>query len=492
VPSRTGTASIVAVSLRMTFPRLWAFLAIALPVLGSLIANLSTVDLAYHLRAGGEILDTRVIPTVDSWTFTAPGSPWLDQQWLGQVLLGGVHRLGGWTGLAIVRAVLVGVIFTCLFLASRLRGLDLRRSAWLTIGAFIVVAAALALRPQLLGMTLFSLAVLLVADRERHPGRLWAIPVITILWANIHGSFFLGPVLLGLACLEDVERRAAGSRRLLAIAAVSAAAALVNPFGLEVWRYAIGLSTNGFVSSRITEWQPTSLRSGPGILFFGSVALVVMLIARRGRPVPWSTLVWIGVFAAIGTYAIRGVAWWSLGSILAVASLLVPAKPVEGEVAVPAKRERASVLNGIVAASVALACLALVPLWRPVDTRLGAPSGVLGDAPPGLTTALRSTARPDERVLNPQSWGSWFEFAVPSASYAVDSRIELFTAATWSAYERARNGAEDWNAILADWGVTLVVTDFTEDDLTARLQAASWAVVYQDSDGTLFSAPTRR
>ncbi|MDQ3126859.1 MAG: hypothetical protein M3Q66_00155, partial [Chloroflexota bacterium] len=139
-------------SLRMTFPRLWAYLAVALPVLGSLIASLSTVDLAYHVRAGAEILDLGAIPSVDTWTFTASGSSWFDQQWAGQVLLAGVHRVAGWTGLAILRSVMVGVIFTCLFLACRRRGLDLRRSAWLTIGAFVVVAAALALRPQLLGM----------------------------------------------------------------------------------------------------------------------------------------------------------------------------------------------------------------------------------------------------------------------------------------------------------------------------------------------------
>ena len=77
----------------MTLPRLWAFLAIGLPVLAALIANLPSVDLTYHLRAGAEILAGQGIPTVDTWTFTAAGTPWTDQQWGAQVILAAVYQV---------------------------------------------------------------------------------------------------------------------------------------------------------------------------------------------------------------------------------------------------------------------------------------------------------------------------------------------------------------------------------------------------------------
>ena len=72
----------------------------------------------------------------------------------------------------------------------------------------MVAAPALALRPQLLGMTLFAIILVIVEDRHRHPARLWAIPILVVLWANVHGSFFLAPLVLGLAWLEDVAARA--------------------------------------------------------------------------------------------------------------------------------------------------------------------------------------------------------------------------------------------------------------------------------------------
>ena len=88
----------------MTLTALWAFLAVALPVLAALLAPLSAVDLAYHLRAGGQFLDTGVIPTTDTFTFTAGGQPWVNQQWGAQALLAAVYRVAGWTGLAILVA----------------------------------------------------------------------------------------------------------------------------------------------------------------------------------------------------------------------------------------------------------------------------------------------------------------------------------------------------------------------------------------------------
>ena len=93
-------------------------------------------------------------------------------------------------------------------------------------------------------------------------------------------------------------------------------------FGPQVWAYAIGLSTNAEVTRRITEWQPTTVRTVPGMLFFGSVALVVLLLVRRRESPSWPLLLGLAAFAVLGAYAIRGVAWWPLGAVSLVAPLI--------------------------------------------------------------------------------------------------------------------------------------------------------------------------
>jgi hypothetical protein len=469
----------------VTLTRLWAFLALALPILAALIANLSSVDLAYHLRAGDEIIAARALPGTDTWTFTAGGAPWVDQQWGAQVLLATVYRLAGWTGLVILRAALVGLIFGCMFEIARRRGLGTRRATALTLVAFTVSAVALALRPQLLGMALFAIVLLLVVDRRAHPGRLWLVPVLVAIWANLHGSFFLGPLVLGLAWLEDLHDRAPGARSVLLVTLVSTGAACLTPFGPLVWGYAVGLSINPQVTGRISEWQPTSLRSVPGILFFASVAAVVVLIARRGARTSWPTLAWLGTFAAIGTYAIRGVAWWPLGAVAAVAGALV-AEPEPKATAARVDPPLIRRLNVVLAAAIIVAGVALLPFWRPVDAGLQAPAGVVGNAPPGITAVLRDLAGPDDRVFNPQPWGSWFEFALPDLPVAIDSRIEVFPVEVWDAYERVVAGVDGWQDQLDTWGVTIVVAAGDEEDaFSARLTVAGWREQYRDADGAV-------
>jgi hypothetical protein len=468
----------------MTFGALWLFLAVALPVLGALLANLSSVDLAYHLRAGAMILDSGAIPTHDTFTFTAAGAPWLDQQWAAQAILAAAYRVGGWTGLVVLRAALVGVLFAVVLATARRAGLGARPAAWLTLAVFVVTAVALALRPQLFGMLLFGLVVYLVVDRRAHPNRLWLVIPIVAVWANLHGSFFLGPLVVGLAWLSDAHDRVPGARRALGVALVAALAACLNPFGPQVWAYAAGLTTNAGVTARITEWQPTSATSVPGLLFFGSGVAVALIVARAGRRVPWPALLWLAIFFAIGVYAARGVAWWPIGALPIVAPLLAAARANAPE----RTPERPRRPNLAIAVGLAVAAVALLPIWRPIDPGLGVPLGVVGSAPSGITAALRTMATAEDRIFNPQPWGSWFEFAVPVLPVAIDSRIEVFPGNVWDDYETVSSAGAGWLAILDRWGVTMIVTSRDGDPrLAAALSANSgWREVHDDSDGLLF------
>lgn len=473
----------------MSLPRLWAFLAVALPVVAGLVAPLQTVDLTYHLRAGAQIANTGSIPSTDSWTFTAAGLPWTDQQWAAQVLLAVVDRFGAWTGLVVFRAALVGLIFGCLFAIARRRGLSARTSALLTLAAFIVAAPALALRPQLIAMALFALALLLVSERRRHPRAVWVVPLLAAAWANVHGSFFLAPLVLGLAWLEDLHDRAPRRQETLAAVLASAALACATPFGSGVWNYVVGLSTTPQVTSGVSEWQRTTPFEPAGLLFYASFVAVAVLVYRRGRSAPWSTLMWLIAFAAIGAYAVRGIGWWSLGAVVPIAGLLAASQaPRPAEVATrPALRR----LNAVVSILLAAVGVAVLPAWRPIDPATGAPDGILANAPPGINAALRNVSHPGDRLLNPQPWGSWFEFALPDLRIAVDSRVEMFPAQVWSDYDRVVSGGPGWQAQVDAWGVSLAVVAAGQAGLRERLLEAGWRSVYRDADGSVLVRPGR-
>jgi len=113
------------------------------------------------------------------------------------------------------------------------------------------------------------------------------------------------------------------------------------------------------------------------------------------------------------------------------------------------------------------------------------PAEGVSPAPAALTASLRDLAGPGDRVLNPQSWGSWFEYAVPDVLVAVDSRIELFRPEVWATYESIIAGRDGWQRALADWRVTHVVVEADATGFKERLVTAGWDVVHDDADGAL-------
>jgi hypothetical protein len=481
----------------MTLRQLWVFLAVGLPVLGALLATLQSVDLAYHLRAGAAILDTGSIPRVDTFTFTAAGSPWQDQQWGAEVLLAAVYRLAGWTGLVVLRAALVGVLFGIVFDLSH-RGHSTRTAALLTLAAFSMAVVTLALRPQLLGMVLFAATLWLVVRRHDRPRAIWLVVPIAAIWANVHGSFVLAPVLLGLAVVEDVvEGRTSETRPLILVGAAVLLATLVNPFGPAVWQYAIGISTNPQITSRISEWQRTSPLTPEGFAFFASVALVAVVLIdrfRRSGAAPLTALVWLLPFAGLALWTVRGLAWWPLVAAVTLARLTAAAPGS------PPPRERSDTrtmrrLNAVVATVLVIAAVALLPVWRVEDPGLRAPAGVVGTAPSGITAALRTLARPADRLFAPQPWGSWFEFAIPDTPVFIDSRIELFPAAVWDAFDAIVDDAAASGTTLDRWGVTIVATadgPGGPSPLASRLDVdQGWQRVFADVDGRVYVRSNR-
>jgi hypothetical protein len=471
----------------VTLTRLWAFLAIGLPVLAATIASLPTVDLAYHLRAGAITLDTASIPRFDTFTFTATGEPWQNQQWGAQVVLAVAYRLAGWTGLVLLRAALVGVAFGLLFDICRRRSGSVRIAAWLTLAAFVCTAVTLGLRPQLFAITLFAAVLWLVVQRRERPRLAWLVVALVLVWANVHGSFFLGPLLVGIALVEDLVERDPGWRRTAVVLLATLAVTFVNPFGVAVWTYAIGISTSGLITGRVTEWQPTTVRTPEGALFFASaglVAIAFVLAARRGRAVRPTALLWLLPFLAIGAYAVRGLAWWPFVAAVVVAGLAATPSGTESAPARDGTRAMRR-MNVVLAGILVLAGIAALPLWRPLDPGLRAPAGVVGTAPPGITAALRTLARPTDRILNPQPWGSWFEFALPDTPVAIDSRIELFPLDVWNTIDQIETGAAGWEAALHRWGVTIVVTSPDQRDFVTRLHTEGWRDAFGDEDGTI-------
>ena len=270
-------------------------------VVGSLLAwrdalRAGVFDDAFWHRASGQwMLDHHQVMTTDVYSYTLHGHSWITPEWGYGVILAGAVRALGPVAFWLLSAGVATLTVLCVAARSRLSG-----AGWLWTGLLCVeTGAAITLflddRPQVVSYLLLALLLLGLTWARRHRGVLWGTPLLFAFWANVHGSFLLGLVVLLLEVvvatvpvnvgrirtLEPLPRRPV----LLALGG-AVVGTFLNPFGPRVYEAALGVTFNSTVRKFIGEWQspdfhdPTTLA-----VVVLPVAVTVAFLAMSDRPV---------------------------------------------------------------------------------------------------------------------------------------------------------------------------------------------------------------
>jgi hypothetical protein len=456
----------------------WAVLSWSLPALAALLARMRAIDLAYHVRAGELSLRTGDLLLVDPFTFTSGGRPWLNQQWAAQLVLASAHRLLGWAGVAVTYAGAMACGFGLLYRSCRRAKATPRTAAVLALLGFMVASGSLAARPQALAVPLFTGTWLLLARRDRW---MWGVPVLAMIWANVHGSFVLAPGLVAFALCDDLlERKDLRPTLLLLLA--TAGATFVTPFGGSVWTYALDLVGNETIRNSVAEWRPPSPLSLSGGPFWASGVAVAIVGVSKRREIRLIDVGRLFVFFALGVPALRGTLWWALVAPPIVAGWFESRDPVD-----PAQSGESRRVPTLIATAIVLIALALTLTFRAgTDPVTGGPERLAADAPQDLVIATREVLRPGSRLLVFQPFASWFEYSLPEDPVMVDSRIELFPSTVWRDYSLATRADRGWERLLDRYGIRGVVLPPGEPLGVALAKTPGWTLGAQIPSGSIF------
>jgi hypothetical protein len=265
-------------------------------------------DAWWHIGLGDRVLATGAIPVVETFSWLTAGERIVVHSWLWDVLLASAHRAAGAFGTSVlilpVTAVIVGLLW--FLLGSGTLGLPPAGRAGLVLAASVAAVAAWAPRAQTLDVA-FVLAGVVVLDRylrtgDRRP--LLALPVIGLLWANLHGSAILAlPLTIGLAVVALPIGRRLGDwpprtpLPLLAAGSGALFAACLNPYGAGLWLYPFDRSVASAFIPEIIEWRPLDPTAPGSIPFIVLLAATgaLLLLRRERRPDAFlllTTLAW--------------------------------------------------------------------------------------------------------------------------------------------------------------------------------------------------------
>ena len=289
----------------------------------------SDPDLWGHLRYGLDFLSTFTLPARDVYSFTSDRR-WINHEWLTEALVAFAYRFGGTIALAMLNAAIVVAGLAIARSSARRAGMGGWRLEALTAAVFALGLAPLAqtLRPQTISSLLFValLALMREIDRDRHRIA-FAVPVLFLGWANLHGAWVMAGGVLAIWIFVKAAQTPSSSVRLalLGAGAASAAATLVNPYGLELWRFLF--ETVRFERRDIVEWG--SLMSTP-IMFLpwtATVAIALVAFTRsRRHHLPYCA---VCLFLAVASFrVIRLVPFFSLSVLVLLGPLLASAPAV--------------------------------------------------------------------------------------------------------------------------------------------------------------------
>jgi hypothetical protein len=385
--------------------------------------DIQNFDVWWHLNAGQWIVENQAIPRVEPFTHTLAGIPWNDYEWAAQPVLYAVERLGGSAGLLIMTAAAAAAMAACLVLAMRACGAG-PAAAGLCTGAILYVSQVRILpRPEIFSLLFLAVVVLLVSRWRLRPARLvWTLPVLFLVWGNVHPGVLGGLLLLGCLFAGEVATRLLrrptvdelpSLKPFVWAAALSGIAVLVNPYGFAAPLESLNLVNSEF-TKYVREWTPTLdavNRGKPWVIgwlaWVAFLAVSAPLLWRRRR---FAELLVVLVFLPMTLRHVRMTATYAIVTGVAAAvgasawaTLLRRNRPGGGYLA-------AAVVAVLLLVNTALILSGTQYAWQRDSRRVGL--GVHAENYPVQATEFLKSTGIRGTMYNEYRWGGWLAWTL--------------------------------------------------------------------------------
>jgi hypothetical protein len=462
-------------------------------------------DFWWHLKMGQVIVNTFTIPRTDIFSFTASGKLFVVQNWLAEIFLYGIFKIGGiplilFTNSILLALALIPICFLCRKATNSLAAMVFSESL-----AAICIQSIV--RPQVFSFVLFAIFYwLLVSYCDGKQNRIWFLPALMVFWVNLHGAFVLGLALvcIFLAC-EAARAYFPGlqsnlSRRQLCILGIVLVLCMVgtlaNPEGYKVYDYIRTVVNDPSSRQFVVEWQPPGVNtlSGAVLFYIPYFVLTLVLIGAKRRPT-LTELALYGAFSIFGMTAIRNSTWFLLVATPIIARYLPQVEFLEWfhkpkrdlrlsgpKVTLPYRENQ--FLNFIIIVA-ALFALAIQSPWLHQNSLLD-PKTPVGAMDYIDQHALKGN------IYHPQAYGDYLIWRLwPRQRSFFDGRVHLFGESFVKSCQQIIRDTQ-WEKLLEPYQIRyllLAKEKSGSDEMKLENKAfhsPHWKPLYEDSRSVLF------
>jgi hypothetical protein len=480
---------------------LFATLGLAVPLLlGRQLLN-SDGDLGRHLRVGGHILEHGLLHR-DIFSFTKYGDPFIGYEWLSEILFSIAHRLGGLPLVSVCCGLLIATTYA--YVASWLlrEGTD-PLLAYLTgnvaalLGGFHWLA-----RPHL--FTLLGVALVVGQLERRGEGAPpWTYLPLFGLWANLHGGFLFGLILIAVYLVGDLAEGISGdarglwlsrARRHAASLAFGTAGTLLTPYGLSLPAHVLGWFRNRWVIDNTQEYlSPDFHAAGTKVILAVLLLVVFALSVSRSRPSYPRLFVILSTVAAALIYQ-RNVPLFGL------AALPVLARHLDAEwrryaanwrIRLAFERESPGRKSGPWAIAITVPLLLLTLRASPLSAKGVVPAYFDSRIFPVTAVEKARAARLTGRIYNDFIWGGYILHAWPEQKVFIDGQTDFYGERLTRDHTSITNLIPGWRRLLGKWDVGLVIVPGQGGLAHELVRDPRWKMWYCDSTAVILQRQAR-
>ena len=458
-------------------------------------------DTWWHLRAGQLMVETGSILTTDPFSHTQNGQPWVDHGWLAQIAWYGLLALGGWPALAMGLAAIVTLAFWLTWLQCE--G-NLYLKAFALVLAAISASIIWAARPQMVSFLLTALVALLLYRFKRKSvvqsdAGSWALlwlPVIVLLWVNIHGGFAIAFILMICYAVGEAFNRFTARepglswrpwRYLLLIIFISLTVVWINPNTWQMWLYPFRTVGIGVLRDFIAEWQSPNFHQPIVQPFLLMLLLMLAAFARSSRVVDWTDLALVGAWTTLSLFAVRNVPIFAL---VCTPVFVKYANAALEEQFGPIGLGRARRLSRpIYIFNWLLLGLVLLGAAAQIFVTLSPQSLRTAEADRFPTEAVRfiEETTPPGPIFNSYNFGGYLIYKLwPAYPVFVDGRTDLYDDAFLRTYLATIAALPDWQAHLEANHIQLIVIEKNSPLALALAQHPAWNTIFEDDQAVIF------
>ncbi|MDP3941600.1 MAG: hypothetical protein Q8Q49_04820 [bacterium] len=449
-----------------------------------------TQDLGRHILIGNIIVSTHSIPQTNLLSYTYPDFPFLNHHWLSEVVFALLAKTGT-LGLLMVSTIVALLAFGSIFLY-----------AYKKIGVSACIVSLLLLpilfertdiRPELLSFLLFALfLIILFKNRERQTKLVYLLPLLMLIWVNVHIYFFTGLLLIVLFLTDGIITKKRNilcnyNRSLLTLLILSLLTTFLNPHGLQGVLYPLSAFKNyGYT---IEENQNIFLLDSLGfhktsVVYFKITAILLFILLlfrlRKAKPIDWLLTI---TFTCAGALAVRNLPLFSLAVLIPFATNLSGIV----EYFMPNPKKTMS-QKQILPVHLLFILLIAVSLWHITTIAKKNQFGFSED--PGASKAVDFFQANHLRgpIFNNFDIGSYLAYRLyPSEKVFVDGRPEAYPASFFqNVYIPLQENPDTFTKIERQYQFNTILfshtdqTPWAEGFLKSILRNTTWRVIYLD------------